>query len=134
MSRLNKKFSDGSRLFQEPTGEDPLAYYLPAGDWKRAVAIEMLPLYEERKAKIATIRFWEDHVERLQSLADGDLLVIVERFVSTLSRHFSRWKQLSAEWPEWLIDRLGENALTQPFIDSGWQLVSTDSSSFVWRR
>src|SRR4051812_20791952 len=107
MGKLNTKFPDGSRLFQEPTGEDPLAYYLPAGDWKDAVAFEMLPLYEERKAKTATIRFWKDHVERLQSHTDADLLVIINRFVSTLSRHFSGWKQLSAEWPEWLINRVG---------------------------
>jgi hypothetical protein len=77
MARLDVKFPDGSHLLQERRGEDPLVYCLPDGDWSRGVVVEILPLYEERKTTVASIRFWEDHVERLQSLQDTDLLLII---------------------------------------------------------
>jgi len=134
MARLDVKFPDGSRVLQEPRGEDPLVYYLANGDWSSGIAMEILPLYEEHTAKVATIRFWKDHLERLQSIPDADLLLMIQRFAVTLSPHFSRWKHLTTNWPEWLVERLGETALTQPFVGAGWQLVSAESPSFSLRR
>ena len=135
MGRLKVKFSDGTLIMQEPTGEDPLVYYLPAGDWAHALGIEILPLYEEHKSTAVTIRFWKDHLAQIESLDDSELKVIVGRFADALSRHYSRWKKLTTEWPGWFPERLGETALTQPFAESGWHLLSLQRpASFLWER
>ena len=136
MGRLKVKFPDGTVITQEPTGEDPLIYYLPAsGDWAHALGIEVLPLYEENKSTAVTIRIFEDHLARIESLDDSELKVIVERLANALSRHYSRWENLSAEWPGWFLERLGETALTNPFVESGWHLQSLElPASFLWER
>ena len=136
MGRLKIRFPDGTVIMQEPTGEDPLVYYLPAGgDWAEALGIEVLPLYEEHKATAVTIRLFDDHLARIESLDDSELKVMVGRLVEALSRHYSRWKNLTAEWPSWLPERLGETALTQPFADTGWHLISLElPASFLWER
>ena len=115
MGRLKVKFPDGAVIMQEPTGQDPLIYYLPANDgWDHALGIEVLPLYEEHKSKSVTIRILEEHVARIESWDDSELKVIIGRLAYALSRHYSRWENLTAEWPGWFLERLGETALTKP--------------------
>jgi hypothetical protein len=135
MGRLKVKFPDGTVIMQEPTGEDPTIYYLPAGAWLRALGIEVLPLYEEHNSTAVTIRIFEDHLARIESLDDSELKVIVGRLADALSRHYSRWENLTAEWPGCFLVRLGETALTKPFVDSGWHLQSVERpASFFWQR
>lgn len=131
---MQVKFADGDQIYQEPRHEDPLIYYLPAGDWFRSVGVEILPLYEEHKARAVTLRFWADNLERLQTMSDSELVLIIRRYVQTLSKHFSRWKELMAEFPDWLTARVGESTILQTFVDAGWQLHSRDTVSFRWER
>ncbi len=127
-------FSDGDCIYQDPRREDPLIYYLPAGDWKRAVGLEILPLYEEHEAESVILHFYEGHTARLQLMSDSDLLLIIQRYAHTVSKYFIHWKNLTTEFPGWFAARIGENALLQPFLDAGWQLQSKDAESIQWKR
>jgi hypothetical protein len=132
--KLQVDFSDGDSIRQDPRREDPLIYYLPAGEWSRAIGMKILPSYEEHEAKSVIIRFWEDHLASLQLMSDSELVLIIQRYAHTLSKWFSRWKDLTIEFPDWLVVRVGENAILQTFVDAGWQLQSKDINSFQWKR
>jgi hypothetical protein len=131
---LQADFSDKDRIYQDPRREDPLIYYLPAGDWSRSIGLEILPLYEERKSKSVTLRFFEDHLARLRSMTDSELTLIIQRYAHSLSKSFKHWKDLTIEFPDWLVGRIGEGAILQPFINAGWQLHSKDMKSFQLKR
>ncbi len=47
---MTKKFRGGDFIAQDVRGEDPLVYYVPAGDWTRAIGILIDPLHEEQQA------------------------------------------------------------------------------------
>ena len=78
---MKQRFPDGDSIEQDPRGQDPLVYYVPDGNWARAVGVEIEPLYEEDKASVVRTRFFPEHLARLESVDHAGLVRIsrVER-------------------------------------------------------
>lgn len=124
------KFPDGL-IYQDPRREDMLFYYVPQGDWKRAIGMQLD--YDPRAAHPATFRFWKESFTRLQSMNDADLALMIQRYAQTISKEGGGGrKAFTIELPDWFIARVGESGILQAFVDAGWRLQSKEMNSFHW--
>jgi hypothetical protein len=121
---LRERFSNGDTIEQDPRREDPVVYYVPAGDWARAIGIEIAPLYEEHRATTVTSRLSGAHEDRLSQLDDTALADFVARVAAVLSKWYPNWLSWSTEWPLPVAQRVGPHAVESAFERAGWHSSS----------
>lgn len=120
MTNLDTSFADGDVISIDPRNEDPLIYYLFGGAWDRPVSLALDPPYEARTVASVSSRIHDDHLTTCEALDDEKLRQVVERFVTTLSKIFAHWTYWNAEFPSWLIERVGRDCVEQYFRAAGW--------------
>ena len=127
-------FPDGGVVMRDERFEDPLVYYT-TDEFEHSLGLEFTPEYEyERVATISSRVFMQER-PRLKTFDDEWLRVAVQRLVSELSARYGRWTEWSAEWPSWLAEKIGVDALRAPFVAAGWVLQSSPESAMdVWTR
>ncbi len=132
---MRRRFPDGDSIEQDPRGEDPLVYYVPGGDWARAVGLEIEPLYEERRAQSVTSRIWKDHLSRLEAMDDASLTRIIDRLAEVLSREYPGWKTWRTELPSWVLERIGPRIFRGVYEAAGWRSIPGSGETVVeWTR
>ncbi len=131
---MRERLSDGDLIQRDSRGEDPLVYYLPGGDWNRAIGWEIEPLYEDHLATAVTSRVWPDHETRLAALDPAALLECISRTVAVLSRWNPGWTKWEARWPSFVLERVGPLPLGDAFHRAGWTLTEDVPGGSAWQR
>ena|SRR6187455_2214376 len=129
---MRATFDDGDVIDQHPTKEDPVIYYVPSGEWARAIGMLVNPLYEEgRAAKVASSLL---ATSNLSAADDATLRRLVARLVQVLSKQNPAWSTWTAEWPAQVIERVGEGAIRKTFEESGWRQQGANNGVIEWTR
>lgn len=129
---MTTRFPDGDEIAIDPRDADPVIYYLPQGDWQRALGIELDPPYDAEQRRAVTVRLWGPHTDRFGALENPVLQETLERIVRFLSGHYSRWRRLTLDLPSWLTSRLGPEVLDGQLATLGWRRDTTVGR--VWTR
>lgn len=92
MRRIIKRWKDGASQQRDPTGDDPLFYYLAEDDWSNAMAFEIRPFWEERAKDSVEIDLVGDRPDDLRVADNED---VVSRVAPAIVERHPHWRAVT---------------------------------------
>ena len=115
-----KKWDDGSVLDTDFSRADPLFYYLPKGDWAKAIGFKALPDREEWRSEQVQISVYPKYRPREAALSDKEREELYVRAIPALAKLYRKLKSISLNGAT-LYRVLDSGALTAELRSLGFE-------------